>query len=247
MRRIRTGNHPPDSWWRVAGGVWRPTAMRQLPSANCHAQYANRVCTNPGVDARDVAGDEWFQRKQPHATSIDLNREKRQGLPWLRRALCCCALVGLSAGCTTLPPPPAWTPIAPPPSTTVAGAARPAPAAIRELLLTERQAAIAGDLPALAEIWAIEGRVVDSRGTVDPADDYLWPGRAAVLDRYVVAVFPNPPPPLTLPADLFIEMDGDVAIVRHGGDRWRFVQQNGRWWIAELIYNQPHEPDKVTR
>jgi hypothetical protein len=129
----------------------------------------------------------------------------------------------------------------------VAGAAGENPPAIRDLLLAERQGAIAGDLPALAALWAIHGRVVDSRGTVDTADDYVWPGRAAVLDRYVVAVFPNPPPPLTLPADLFIEVKGDEAIVRHGGDCWRFVQHNGRWWIAELIYNQPHEPDKVTR
>jgi hypothetical protein len=129
----------------------------------------------------------------------------------------------------------------------VAGIDRPAQAAIPALILAERQAAIAGDLPTLAKLWAMDGRVVDGRGTADPADDYVWSGRSAVLDRYVVAVFPNPPSSLTLPADLFIQVNGDTAVVQHSGDQWRFVQHDRRWWVAELIYDQPAELDKMTK
>jgi hypothetical protein len=111
--------------------------------------------------------------------------------------------------------------------------------AIRQLVETERAAAIAGDLPTLAQLWAPASRIVDGRGTPDPGDDYIWAGHAAVLDRYVVAVFPNPPPPLTLPPELDIQVTGAEATLRNGEDRWRFIRQAGRWWIAELVYSQP--------
>ncbi len=32
---------------------------------------------------------------------------------------------------------------------------------------------------------------VDSRGTAEPGDDYVWQGRDALLDRYTIAVFPQ--------------------------------------------------------
>jgi hypothetical protein len=109
--------------------------------------------------------------------------------------------------------------------------------ALPALLQAEREAARGSDWALLAHLWAEESRIVDRRSTPDPADDYIWAGRAALLDRYVVAVFPNPPPPLTLPADLPFQVIGDRATLQNGIDRWTFVYQAGRWWLAELVYN----------
>jgi hypothetical protein len=108
--------------------------------------------------------------------------------------------------------------------------------AIRCLIEHERQASITGDLGLLELLWAPDGRVVDGRGTAPREDDYIWQGRAAVLDRYRVAVFANPPPPLILPAHLAINQTDTMATVANGNDRWRFVYRDGRWWIAELSY-----------
>jgi hypothetical protein len=107
------------------------------------------------------------------------------------------------------------------------------------LIAAERAAAHTGDLATLSQLWAADARVVDGRGTPDPADDYVWSGRAAILDRYVVAVFPNPPPPLADLDGLVLTVDGDEATASHGGDHWRFVRRDGRWWIAELVYSSP--------
>jgi hypothetical protein len=163
--------------------------------------------------------------------SIDPSRPKRQA--W------CFWFVGLVllAGCGSLP--------APTPVSHTAAVPTPitwpeaADVAIPELILRERNAAAARDLPLLSQLWAADGRIVDQRNTADPHDDYIWPGRAAVLDRYQVAVFPNPPPPLAQLDDLTIDVQGDQATASHGQDRWRFVRQNGRWWIAELVYAPP--------
>lgn len=64
------------------------------------------------------------------------------------------------------------------------------------LIFAERQAANAGDIAMLAQLWAPESRVIDRRGAPSPARYYRWEGKAAVLNRYVVAVFPHRPPPL---------------------------------------------------
>ena len=108
--------------------------------------------------------------------------------------------------------------------------------AFAPLIAAERQASIAGDLDLLAMLWAPDGRVVDHRNTDSPADDYIWSGRPAILDRYVVAVFPNPPPPLETLANAAVEIEGERALVANGGDRWRLIRRDGRWWLLELRY-----------
>jgi hypothetical protein len=107
------------------------------------------------------------------------------------------------------------------------------------LIAAERTAAHTGDLATLGQLWAADARVVDGRGTPATADDYVWSGRAAILDRYVVAVFPNPPPLAVELDGLALAVEGDEATASHGGDRWRFVWRDGRWWIAELVYSSP--------
>jgi hypothetical protein len=141
-------------------------------------------------------------------------------------------------GCYSMPSPAplaVTAPTPPPPEIVHAQAQDALPA----LVIAERQASVAGDLALLRQLWAADGRVVDARNTTDAADDYIWPGRAAVLDRYVVAVFPNPPPPLEALPDAAIEKNGDQTRLLNGHDLWIFTWREGRWWIAELIYNRP--------
>ncbi|CAN5593659.1 hypothetical protein BH10CHL1_BH10CHL1_20610 [soil metagenome] len=152
------------------------------------------------------------------------------------------AIVSLFSGsCTSSPPTTATLPITPQPTALKLPtfAAGPPAEALPHLILAERQASIAKDLDLLAQLWADDSRIVDGRGTTDTADDYQWAGRAAVLDRYRVAVFANPPPPLAKVDDLILHVTGASATGRRGQDRWRFVQRDGRWWLAELRYSQP--------
>jgi hypothetical protein len=107
--------------------------------------------------------------------------------------------------------------------------------ALPALVAAERQAAAERNLPLLATLWANDAQVVDSRNTADVGDDYTWRGHAAVMDRYVVAVFPNPPVPFAKPPALEITVTGDAATGHLGQDAWRFVQRDGRWWLAELV------------
>lgn len=149
-------------------------------------------------------------------------------------------LVGqlLSAcGSSTSLPTPAPTATPPAPAIVSATDASTLPA----LVVAEREASIAGNLPLLATLWAEDGRIVDGRGSAEPGDDYIWAGRAAILDRYKLAVFPAPPPPLTLPelAGATVTVEGENATLVNGGDRWRFVQRAGRWWLQELVYSSP--------
>jgi hypothetical protein len=125
----------------------------------------------------------------------------------------------------------------------------PPPAAVSEisaetlpnLVIMEREASITGDLPLLATLWAEDGRIVDGRGTEETSDEYVWLGRDAILDRYRLAVFPAPPPSLTLSdlAAATLTVDDDEATLINGGDRWQFVRQDGRWWLQELVYSAP--------
>lgn len=103
-------------------------------------------------------------------------------------------------------------------------------------MLAERDASRRGDLPLLATLWADDARIVDSRGTADRGDDSVWQGRDALLDRYTIAVFPAPPPPLEEPLSLDITASGDTATALLGVDRWQFVRRDGRWWLLELAY-----------
>jgi hypothetical protein len=108
--------------------------------------------------------------------------------------------------------------------------------ALPALINAERQAAYARDLALLKLLWAEDGRVVDRRGTPETNDDYVWPSRDAVLDRYVLAVFPNPAP-VTPVVPESLTVDGDTAYLHAGVDDWIFVRHEGRWWILELAYN----------
>ncbi len=112
--------------------------------------------------------------------------------------------------------------------------------AITALILAERQAAIEQDLDLLGQLWALDARIVDGRRSRDASDDYIWPGRAAILDRYRVAVFPYVLPPLpALEADTVLTINGDEATVRHGTDRWQARRIEQRWWLTELQYQVP--------
>ncbi len=109
-------------------------------------------------------------------------------------------------------------------------------AALAALVLAERTAASERDLATLAQLWADDARIIDRRGTDDPDDDYQWEGRDAILDRYVLAVFPAPPPPFVEPLALTITRRGDSATATLAHDRWRFTYSDGRWWLQELAY-----------
>ena len=111
--------------------------------------------------------------------------------------------------------------------------------ALPRLIELERQASIDKNLGLLAQLWAEESQIVDGRGTPTLADNYIWAGRSAILDRYVVAVFPNPPPPLPKLGDFTLHVTADQATVAHGQDRWQFVKRANRWWLAALVYSQP--------
>ena len=140
----------------------------------------------------------------------------------------------LLAGCTRAP-----LRISPTPMATAAPPAfvsAPAEVAIPQLIAAEREASRRGDLATLAQLWAPDGRIVDSRGTADPGDDFVWPNHDAILDRYVVAVFPAPPPALDGPPKPTLSMEGNQVQAINGHDRLLFANTGGRWWIAELRY-----------
>ena len=125
----------------------------------------------------------------------------------------------------------------------------PVAAALPKLIVLERTAILAGDIELLGALWHADARIVDARGTTDMRDDHAWNGRAAILDRYLVAVFANPPP-LLEEADVALQLayavdladapvDGVEVAGISGTDRWRFVWQDKRWWMFELIYGLP--------
>lgn len=120
-------------------------------------------------------------------------------------------------------------------------------AALRQLLQAEADAVVHQDIERLASLWAEDGFVVDARHTSDnEADDAVWRGIDAVLDRYMVVVFPGNPQ-FAEPADIGIEIAGDTASassttrigneISPAGDRWEFRHAGGRWWIVSLKYN----------
>lgn len=140
----------------------------------------------------------------------------------------------LLAGCTRTAPPALPTPT--PAAALPAFAMLPAAEALPALVLAERTAAGARDLETLRQLWAEDAQIIDRRGTPDPADDYVWRGRAAILDRYVLAVFPAPPPPFDGPPNLAALIDGNLATAVLGNDAWKFTFHDGRWWLQELAY-----------
>ena len=142
----------------------------------------------------------------------------------------------MMVGCTRAPAYPSLTAPAAPVATTVSIGDQPIATALPALIATERTAARERDLATLAQLWAHDARIVDSRGTDDPAAAYVWQGRDAILDRYVLAVFPAPPPPLVEPFDLVIDQQNGAATATLNNDFWRFTFDEGRWWLQELSY-----------
>ncbi len=104
-----------------------------------------------------------------------------------------------------------------------------------DLVIAERNAAVARDLTTLASLWDADAVIRETCGNPGPDDDYVWRGREAILDRYKVAVFPNSPSPLMEAPELHVFIDGDSATLENGVDKWRFIRRDGRWWIAELM------------
>jgi len=131
-------------------------------------------------------------------------------------------------------------------------ACRPAPALsdeelILQLLQAESEGVVQQDMERLAAIWAEDGVARDAKHTPDDAgDDAVWRGIDAILDRYVVLVFPGNPQSAAK-IDVQLEIEGDQASaysttqigeeVSPGGDRWTFIRRDGRWQIASLTYN----------
>lgn len=119
--------------------------------------------------------------------------------------------------------------------------------ALRQLLLAEAEAVVGQDIERLAGLWAEDAIVTDARHTADnQGDDASWRGRDAILDRYMVLVFPGNPQ-FAKPAEISFEISGDTAKavsttrigdeVSPAGDRWQFRFAGGRWWITSLTYN----------
>ncbi len=124
--------------------------------------------------------------------------------------------------------------------------------AIRQLLRAESNGVVHQDMALLAELWAEDATVTDAKHTSDIADDdAVWHGIDAILDRYVVLVFPGNPQ-FAEPAGIEIVVEGDRATARSttqigdevspGGDLWSFSRCDGRWCIQALTYNLEASP-----
>jgi len=141
---------------------------------------------------------------------------------------------------------------APPPSTQVTERTpTPIPAsdeaAIRQLVQAESEGVVRQDMTLLAEIWTEDAIVTDAKHTPDASDDdAVWKGIDAILDRYVVLVFPGNPQSAG-PIDIEITVDGEHATARSttqigdevspAGDLWTFTRCGDRWCIETLTYN----------
>lgn len=170
------------------------------------------------------------------AQSIGRSGRLRQDWRALRRSLLPIILfAGLLLAACAPAPVTSTVPQEPTATAEIAFVSEDAVTALPQLVQSERNAAAALDIATLAALWAEDARIVERRDAGDPADDYTWQGRDAILDRYQVAVFPNPPAPLDAPPDAPVMVDGENATMTNGVDAWRFIWREGRWWIAELI------------
>ncbi len=158
-----------------------------------------------------------------------------------KRFLLLCSLLLLSACRPAASPQPALSARTPTPV--------PASAedAILQLLRRESEGVVRQDMDLLAELWAEDATVTDAKhtpGVVD--DDAVWRGIDAILDRYVVLVFPGNPQ-FAEPSDVDVVIEGDRATARSttqigdevspGGDLWSFARCDERWCIQALTYN----------
>ena len=119
--------------------------------------------------------------------------------------------------------------------------------AVRQLVMAESEAVLQQDMERLADLWLEDAWVRDAKHTPDDeSDDAVWRGLDAVLDRYVVLVFPGNPQ-FAAPEILEVSIQGDVAVVRSttrigdevspAGDRWELEKRDGRWRLRSLTYN----------
>lgn len=127
--------------------------------------------------------------------------------------------------------------------------------AIRQILRAESEGVVRQDMTLLAELWAEDATVTDAKHTPDRADDdAVWHGIDAILDRYVVLVFPGNPQ-FAEPASIEIVVEGDRATARSttqigdevspGGDLWTFSRCGERWCIQSLTYNLEPPPETL--
>jgi ketosteroid isomerase-like protein len=145
----------------------------------------------------------------------------------------------------------ACRPATPAPPTALARTRTPVPAnaeeAIRQILRAESEGVVHQDMALLTELWAEDATVTDAKHTPEISeDDAVWRGIDAILDRYVVLVFPGNPQ-FAEPADIEIIVDGDRATARSttqigdevspGGDLWTFKRCGEHWCIRSLTYN----------
>jgi ketosteroid isomerase-like protein len=125
-------------------------------------------------------------------------------------------------------------------------------AAILQLLQAESEGVVRQDMTLLAELWAEDAVVTDAKHTPAASDDdAVWNGIDAILDRYVILVFPGNPQSAG-PIDIEITINGDQAIARSttkisdeispGGDLWTFTRCGERWCIETLTYNLENNP-----
>ncbi|MCB0046416.1 MAG: hypothetical protein KDD92_13395 [Caldilineaceae bacterium] len=179
--------------------------------------------------ARATPAREYISIDPIEVKSKENRRNQRRELHRCLLFLLLFSLTGCAAPLLAPAPPQKATP-SPPAAAFLSG-----DQALPALVAAERTASRTGDAAQLAQLWHETSRVIDGRNTASPDDDYVWQGRDAVLDRYVTAVFPAPPPPASF-ENLEIIIEGERASGRNGGDHWRFIYADGRWWLAELRY-----------
>ncbi|MCP4168997.1 MAG: hypothetical protein GY759_24325 [Chloroflexi bacterium] len=124
--------------------------------------------------------------------------------------------------------------------------------AIKQVLRAESKGVVEEDIELLASLWVEEAMVRDAHHTPDDeSDDAVWQGIDAVLDRYVVRVFPGNAQ-FAEPGEMLVTIEGDRAEVRSttqigqeispAGDLWILARRDGGWRLLSLTYNLEKNP-----
>ncbi|NOZ70451.1 MAG: nuclear transport factor 2 family protein, partial [Chloroflexi bacterium] len=102
--------------------------------------------------------------------------------------------------------------------------------AIKGLLQAESEGVVAQDINRLAELWAEDAVVRDAKHTPgNEDDDAVWRGIDAILDRYVVLVFPGNPQ-FAEPQIVSMEIeDGRATVVSTTHIGTEVAPQGDRW------------------